>query len=159
MAIAPHDALQSQSQSQTGPRPKTTPATTQASKSRRSSMSVVQEKRPRNSLCCGVESACQRANWSGGESSHPTKLSRTALWGGPCPIRGPCFQVAVTYGLPCPAVRDSRAWERRCIYCLIMGRLTPYCAASRAGNEHTGTPAARVLNGLAGVGLYALPGR
>ena len=36
--------------------------------------------------------------------------------GWPLSYQGPCFQVAVTYGLPCPAVRDSRTWERRRIY-------------------------------------------
>ena len=80
--------------------------------------------------------------------------------GWPLSYQGPCFQAAVTYGLPCPAVRDSRSWERRCIYCLIAGRLAPYCAASRTGRTHTGTPPGRLLGGLAGVGLYVhLPDR
>lgn len=93
VAIAPHDAPQSQSQSQTGPRPKTTPATTQASKSRRSSMSVVQEKRPpQQRLLRGRKrvSARQLERW-GVKPPHNTVLA-TMLWGGPCPIRGRAFR-------------------------------------------------------------------
>ena len=73
--------------------------------------------------------------------------------GWPLSYQGPCFQAAVTYGLPCPAVRDSRAWERRCIYCLIAGRFAPYCAASRTGGTHTGTPAKPLARRLGWCGV------
>ena len=50
------------------------------------------------------------------ESCHSTELSWDSAVEWPLSYQGPCFQAAVTYGLPCPAVRDSRAWERRRIY-------------------------------------------
>ena len=114
------------------------------------------KKRPCTSHWCRVKTACQRLQWS---HATPQHCLGDNVVGWPLSYQGPRFQVAVTYGLPCPAVRDSRSWERRCIYCLIAGRLAPYCAASRTGGTHTGTPPGRLLGGLAGVGLYVHPAR
>ena len=157
MAIAPHDQLQIQNQSKTGPMPSAAPAITQASNSRRSSMFIPQKETLHQSLVQGQTGAS--APYRGWHHATPQHCLGDNVVGWPLSYQGPCFQVAVTYGLPCPAVRDSRSWERRCIYCLIAGRFAPYCAASRAGVTHTGTPPGRLLGGLAGVGLCVTPGR
>ena len=77
VTVAPHDALQSQNQSRTGPMPRTAPAITQASSSRRSVMLSSQKRDP--APATGAGSNRRVSAYGVVESSHPTKLSLRQL--------------------------------------------------------------------------------
>ena len=71
VAVAPHDQLQIQNQSKTGPMPRAAPAITQAINSRRSSMFIPQKETLHQSLVQGQNGVSAPTV----ESCHPTTLS------------------------------------------------------------------------------------